>query len=165
MSQMPVENQTLEGYEPPRVVQFNVFLANRVGKLRELADLFGPGKVCLAGMSILDTADYAVVRLVCNRAGVLRRILHEQRLPFGEEPVLVVELGPEHTLAALCQALVGAELNIHYVYALMVQPHGCPAVVLHTDDPSLAGRVLRKKQFTLLGEADLSAATRSEPEG
>lgn len=143
------------GYEPPRNVQFSVFLDNRVGKLLKLVEIFHGQSLRLAGFSILDSADHAVVRIVTSRSDLARRLLERHELPFSEVDVLVVELERHHTMAMLCKGLLAAELNIHYIYALMIRPHGNAAVVLHSDNQHVACEILRRRLFTMLGENDL----------
>src|SRR5262245_41721127 len=153
MSQLPVDSETTFGFEAPRNTQFTVFLDNRVGKLLELIKMFQGQQLAVAGFSVHDSADHAVVRIVTSRGELARRILTRNDMPFSEADVLVVELNDGgHTMAKMCSALMAAELNIHYAYSLYVRPHGLPVVVLHCDDQGLATQILIKKHFMLLGE-------------
>ena len=70
-----------------------MFLDNRVGKLRELLDIFNGQSVKLAAFSILDSADHAVIRLLTSRSELTRRLLQRHEIPFSESDVLIVELG------------------------------------------------------------------------
>lgn len=155
MSSLPVDQMMNMGYEPPRNVQFSVFLDNRVGKLLELIEIFHGQSLKLAGFSILDAADHAVIRLLTSRSDLARRLLQQNSMPFSEADVLVVELDEDHTLSLACKALLACELNIHYAYPLVVRPRGRAAVALHTDDHYLACQLLRKRLFTVLAENDL----------
>lgn len=155
MSAAGVPSGTTQGYAPPTVSQFSVFLANKVGKLYDLVDLFDHSPCQVCALSVHEATDHAVVRLITNRASVARSLLREQRLAFGEMDVLVVELSRGHTLSSLCLSLLGAELNIHFAYPLMLRPNGTPTIALAVDDPTLAGQILRRKEFRLFGEADL----------
>ncbi len=150
-----IDDYVAQGYELPRNVQFSVFLDNRCGKLLELVEIFDGHALSLVALSVIDSVDHAVVRIVTSRADLARRLLGRHEIPFSEADILVVELGYEHTLSKLCISLLSAELNIHYAYPLMVRPHGMPTIALHTDDQVLAGQILRRKMFTLLGENDL----------
>ncbi len=164
MSHFSVKDQIAQGYQPPYNTQFSAFLDNRCGKLLELVEIFDGHALRLVALSVVDSADHAVVRLVTSRALLARRLLQRHQIPFSEAEILVVELGPSHTLSQLCIALLSAELNIHYAYPLMVRPHGVPTIALHTDDQVLAGQILRRKWFTLLGENDLGEnATEGDP--
>lgn len=148
------EEMTL-GYEPPRLVQFSVFLDNRCGKLLELLKVFD-GQACeLAAINVLDSADHAVVRLLTSRAELARRLLKRNKFAFSECDVIAVELRPGQSLANICENLLAAELNIHYTYPLIVRPHSLPGFVLNTDDQTVAGQILRRKLFHLLAENDL----------
>ncbi|MCA9283548.1 MAG: hypothetical protein KDA30_16115, partial [Phycisphaerales bacterium] len=84
-----------------------------------------------------------------------KRILLQENLPFAENELLVIELSTGHSLTRLCLYLLGAEINIRFAYPLMMRPHGQPTIAMAVDDITLAGQILRKKNFTLLGEADL----------
>ncbi|MEX0886266.1 MAG: hypothetical protein WD009_07495 [Phycisphaeraceae bacterium] len=164
MAQAPVSDQTTFGFEPPRNTQFSVFLTNRVGQLLDLVEVFDNQTVVLAGLSVVDSTDHAVVRILTSRAELTRRLLARHELPASEAEVLVVELGQGRTLAGICESLLVAEVNIHYGYPLLVHPRGLPTIALHTDDILLSGHILRRKHFTLLGENDLGGnASRGTP--
>lgn len=155
MSGASTQDQTTQGYQPPRNVQFSVFLANKIGKLLELVSVFDGEALRLVAVSVVDAADHAVVRVVTSNADLARQLLCSREMPCSETDILVVELGPDQRLGKLCQSLLAAELSIHYAYPLMVLPHGSPTIALYTDDQILAGQILRRKQFNLLGENDL----------
>ncbi len=157
MSQAPVQEITTHGFEPPMNTQFSVFLDNRVGKLSELVRVFEGQALTLAAISVVESVGHAVVRVLTSRAELARRLLTRANLPFAECDVLVVELDARagRTLATLCETLLGAEIGIHYAYPLMISPHRLPVLALATDDRTLAGQLLRRKLFDLLGENDL----------
>jgi hypothetical protein len=147
---------TVEGYAAPCVRQFSVFLDNRVGKLYELVHLFDEApNVHLVAFSVHESSDHAVVRIIPNNADAARNLLRRNGSSFSELDLLIVELTEGHTLASMCMYLLGAELNIRFAYPLMLRPNGTPTIALSVDDQTLAGQILRKKNFRLLGEEDL----------
>lgn len=151
-----VPQQTTQGYAPPSVRQFSVFLDNKVGKLLNLVRMFDEAQtVHLCAFSVIEASDYAVVRIIPNNADAARALLREQGQAFSELDLLIVELAEQHTLASMCLYLLGAELNIRFAYPLMLRPNGTPTIALAVDDHTLAGQILRKKNFRLLGEEDL----------
>ena len=118
-----VPQETTQGYNPPTVRQFGVFLENRVGKLFELVRLFDEGpNVHLCALSVIESADYAVVRIIPNNADAARVLLRQNGLPFSESDLLIVELREHHSLTSMCLYLLGAELNIRFAYPLMLRP-------------------------------------------
>ena len=156
MTQASTPTPTTQGYAPPSVTQFSVFLDNRVGKLHELLRVFEHSAVHLCGISVHDASDHAVVRLVTSNAHEARLVLTRHQMPYSEVQLLVIELSKQHTLERLCLYLLGAELNIRFAYPLMESPNHAAAVALAVDDVTLAGQILRRKEFRLLGEEDLT---------
>lgn len=136
--------------------QFSVFLDNRVGKLRELVQTFdAPSAIELVSLSVIDSTGHAVVRVLTSRAELARRLLDRAELPYSEADVLVVELNDATDFGRACQALLSAEVSIHYAYPLLITRRNRPAMAIYTDDNILAGQIMRRKMFTLLAENDL----------
>ena len=156
MSQAPMPLDTTQGYAPPIVTQFSVFLPNKVGKLLDLVESFDGSPCSICALSVHEASDCAIVRLITSKSDAARSILREDKLAFSETDILVVELSEGHTLSSLCLSLLGAELNIQFAYPLMLRPNGTPTIALAVDDLTLAGQILRRKNFRLFGEADLS---------
>ena len=155
MSQAITEAPTGQYYEPPMTVQFSVFSDNRVGRLVDLLEVFKGQPVRLAGFSVVDSADHAVVRLVSSKSVLTRRLLNRHGHAFSEIDVVAVELAKEGDFLKACEALLQAELSVHYAYPLLVRPRGLPVVALQTDDIVMAGQILRRRHFNVLAENDL----------
>lgn len=153
-----VEFETMQGRNWPSLTQFSVFLENRVGQLLEVIRAFNGSKVRIVGLTISDSADCSILRLVLSHPEQGREILALHKLAFAENELLGAELptGPG-SLADLCAALLQAEINIHYAYPLIIHPHGRCAVALHVDNIEQAGTALHAMGFEIVCEADLSA--------
>jgi hypothetical protein len=162
MSQAPVPLDTTQGYAPPIVTQFSVFLPNKVGKLLDLVESFDSSTCAICALSVHEASDCAIVRIITNDTNAARNILKDDKLAYSETDILVVELSSNHTLSSLCLSLLGAELNIQFAYPLMLRPNGTPTIALAVDDLTLAGQILRRKNFRLFGECDLPGKGRSE---
>jgi len=137
-------------YETPFIRQFNIFMPNRVGRMSELMTLLDEAKVEVAGLSVVDSADWAVVRMVFTDAGKAREKLAAAGVAVTESDVLAVALDDTDTLSRVCKALVAAELNIQFAYPLFIRHNDCPVLAFHTDDHVLSVQVLTKRGFTLL---------------
>ncbi|MGE4197173.1 MAG: acetolactate synthase, partial [Phycisphaerales bacterium] len=92
---------------------------------------------------------------VTRKSADAKLLLTKHQQTYTEMSLLVVELTKGHTLERLCLYLLGAELNIRFAYPLMLRPAGEPAIALAVDDLTLAGQILRRKEFRLLGENEL----------
>lgn len=144
------------GFESTRVRQFTVFLENRVGRLTILTRLLEEKVGHIVAISIEESADTALVRLICANPDAGRVALKLEGFSFSEVDVLAVELPTRTTmpLSAICAALLAAEINIHYAYPLLMTGRGA-GLALYVDDATLAAQLLIRKGFTLLGESDL----------
>jgi hypothetical protein len=147
--------QTARGRQEPYTIQFSVFLANRVGQLRDMLQLFAKSPVKILGLSIVDSTDWAVVRLVTSDAAATRALLKGNTLPFTESEIILVEVAGHESLSAICGKLLSAEINVHFAYTITLRHHDNPVMVFHVDDRVLATQILLKHDFVLLGEADL----------
>ena len=91
MSQAAYGQETTQSYAPPTVTQFSVFLTNKVGKLFDLVEAFDGSTCAICALSVHEATDHAVGRLITNCANDARRVLNNEKLPFSEKEVLVVE--------------------------------------------------------------------------
>jgi hypothetical protein len=153
---------TARGRDWPSVRQFNVFLANRLGAMMSVVRRFETADNRIIALSVVDSTDCAIVRLVLGDPERAYETFEQANLPFTESDLLVVMLpeGPQ-PLVQICKALLGAEISIHYAYPLMAVHAGRAAVALHVEDIETASQHLQQNGFTLLSENDLNE---SEPQ-
>lgn len=157
MTQAPVDQQLDRGRdEPQRTIQFSVFLENRVGKLLELLEVFEGQPLRIVALTVIDSADCAIVRLVTSDDRMAEQLLTRAKLPYSTTEIIVVEIGEGKTFVQACTALIHAEIFIHYAYPLMARPHGGKALALLTDDLPFTEEILRRKGFIIVGESDLN---------
>src|SRR5258708_9242191 len=87
-----VEYETLHGRNWPSVTQFSVFLENRVGQLLEVIRAFHGSKVKIVGLTISDSADCSILRLILSHPQQAREILSLNKLSFAQHTHLVAAL-------------------------------------------------------------------------
>lgn len=153
-----LDDITARGRDWPSVRQYNVFLANRMGALLDLVRRFETTDVKIVALTIVETADCAIIRLVPSDPERAYEILTAAKLPFTESDLLVVKLPDnDQPLLTICKAMLAAEINIHYAYPLMigVGPMGHTALAMHVEDQEAAMTTLSNQGFTLYGEDDL----------
>jgi hypothetical protein len=141
----------------PSVRQFNVFIENRVGALLDVLRQFDSTDIRIISLNIVDSADCAIIRLVLTDPERSLEILQQKGFAVTESDLLVVQL-PEGNqgLVQICKALLGAEINIHYAYPLLLGPSGRAALALHVEDHETAMQNLVSRGFTVLTENDLN---------
>ena len=150
---MPMETTTARN--PDWAIQFSVFTPNRLGRLHDLIGLLGAHDVHVLALTILDTTDSAIIRLVVDDPDQARELLVRNEFPFNESRLVVVEVNPSD-LTRLMAALLQAELNINYLYSFIPHPQGKSMLALSMEDNDLAEQVLRRHQFRTLKQADIS---------
>jgi len=139
----------------PFIRQFSVFMPNRVGRLGELLEGLGEAEVDLAGLSVVESTDWAVVRMIFTDTDKAREILTRQGASFTESEVLALVLDEAGTLNRALKALLAAELNVDYAYPLLIRRDDSPVLSLHVDDHVLAVQLLAKHGFTLVDHEDI----------
>jgi hypothetical protein len=138
------------------VKQFSVFTANRLGRLHDLIGLFHSHSVHVLALTILDTTDSAVIRLVVDDPDQAKALLLEHGFPFTESAPLVVELEGATRLPELMTALLQAEINVNYLYSFIPHPGGKSMLALSVEDNEVAEQVLVRQQFRVLRQSDIS---------
>ncbi|MFW6061964.1 MAG: acetolactate synthase [Planctomycetota bacterium] len=151
-----MESRTQRGHEEPLARQFSVFLANRVGQLKDLLDVLDSKELAVLGLTVVDSTDWAVLRLVFSDPNKAREVLRGHGVSFTESRVLLVELHNGQALADVCDALVRAEVSIHFAFPLTLRSEGHPVMVLQPEDTILAQQVLARRGFNLIGDEDLA---------
>jgi hypothetical protein len=149
--------ETTQHASGSHISQFSIFMANKSGRLLELTNLLSDHNIIIVALTILDTADSAIVRLVLDDPERARTIFQEHFLPFTETPLVAVELpnGAE-SLRDVLRALWQAECNIYFTYSFITHPEDKPILALHVEDEDIACTVLRQHHFKLLTQDDIS---------
>lgn len=151
-----VDPQTARARDWPCLRQFCVFMENRVGRLNDLLRQVERHDLRVLALSVVDTVDFAVARMMVNETDRVREILQLSDFTVIETDILGVELPEgEQPFLEIFRPLVSAELNVNYIYPLLYRRRGRGAVALHVDDVDQAGQILRSNGHRLLTEADL----------
>jgi hypothetical protein len=147
---------TARGPEPEPVRQFSIFVPNRMGRMHEVVRRLAEREVHILALSVLDTTDSTILRIIVDDPDGARTLLDEQSFPYSESRMVCVEVESERLLQEVLGALVEAELNIHYTYPFLTRPGGKSALAISIEDQEVAEEALRRHQFNVLYQADLS---------
>jgi hypothetical protein len=138
------------------VKQFSVFTENRVGRLHELTALLKQNDVHVMAITVLDTVDSAIVRLVVDDPDKARELMVNNDFPYVETSLLAVEITDESELKGVLAALVEAEINLHYIYSFIKRPAGKSALAISVEDADIAAQAIAQRGFQVLSQADIS---------
>ena len=149
--------KTTEKIDGPRVKQFSIFLKNKVGALLDVVKLLQDHHVEVLAVSVQDSADAAIVRIVVSDPDQVRELFAIHEIAYSTCDLVVVELKEGATqLGELLAALLMAEVNIHGSCPLLTRPRGNAALALHVEDEECAAAVLSGHGFRILSQADIS---------
>ncbi|MSU54192.1 MAG: acetolactate synthase [Opitutia bacterium] len=138
------------------VHQFSVFVENRVGRLHELTSLLAGNAVHIMAVTLLDSTDSTIVRLVVDDPSKARELMVNNDFPYTECAILVAEIGDESELKGVLAALLEAEINIHYIYSFIKRPEGRSALAISCEDADTASQALGNRGFKILTQRDIS---------
>jgi hypothetical protein len=139
------------------IEQLSVFVENRSGKLVEVLKTLGDSGIDLRAMSIADTADFGILRLIVNKPDKARDILQEAGYVVILNSVLPLSIGDEPgSLAGVLGALAEADIGVEYVYAFVAHGKGRAHVILRTTDDERAAAALKGLgvEFASAGDID-----------
>ena len=115
--------------------QFAVFLENRPGMLLRTCQALAAAQVNILALSILDTVDHAIVRMVVDKAQETERVLERLHAMVQRHDVIVMDVpNAAGALAGVAERLAEAGINIEYAYCTASPGQQEGALVLRTND-------------------------------
>ena len=135
------------------IKQLSVFLENRAGRLDEVLQILGANDVNIVALSMADTADYGMMRMIVSNPQKGRAVLKEA----GITAMLtdVVALRVPHATGSLAKAMhqiVDGEINVEYMYAFA---NGTDAsAIIRCDDPLRVIDILKGSGFDVWSEKE-----------
>lgn len=151
-----MESETIIDHGSP-VRQFSIMLPNRAGALAAMVKLLRTSKIELIGISVQDSRDATVARIVLTDPDGAEQIFIEKGIPYTTCDLVVVALresGPG--LMQCLDTLMIAETNVDFAYALMPSSDGYSLLAMHVEDYEFAVAVLHQSGFKLLYQEELS---------
>ncbi len=138
------------------VQQISVFLENRIGRLAEVTGILGDNGINIRALSLADTADFGILRLIVDDVEKAIRILKDEGLTVGETDVVAVEV-PDAPggLAQLLRMLQEEQVNVEYMYAFVKAAAESAIMIFRFEEPRKALDVLKRNQVRVLPGAEL----------
>ena len=128
------------------VTQLSVFLANKPGTLAAVCSELSKAKINIYGLTISDTVDHAVVRMVVSDSRKALHMFEQRGVLTVENSVLMIENNNEPgALAKIANRLSKAKINIEYAYLATSPTSKTGLLILRSSDTKKALKVLTKK--------------------
>ena len=138
------------------IQQLSVFLQNEPGKLALLTGALAKGGVDIRALSIADTTDFGILRMLVNNAALAKNILEKQHYAVGITPVTVVAV-PDVPggLAHVLSLLAGAGVDIEYMYSLIGRGEDKAYMVFRATDGAKLLAVLAQNNIATISNEEL----------
>ena len=123
--------------------QFSIFMVNKPGVLAQTLKEFAKTKINVVAMTLMDSAEHGVMRVVFAKPDRARDILTKLNLPFSETQVLCANLDNRSgALATLAEKLAKHHINIMYAYCTAGARGGRTTGILKVENVKKACKVL-----------------------
>ncbi|MEW6448095.1 MAG: ACT domain-containing protein [Bacillota bacterium] len=130
------------------VNQISVFLENKTGRLAAVTRLLAENKINIRALSIADTSDFGILRLIVDQPEKAYQALKEGGFTVSATDVLAVAVpDTPGALAPVLSTLEAADINIEYLYAFVAKCADLAMVLFKVNDTERAKAVLREAGF------------------
>lgn len=138
------------------IKQLTVFVQNSKGTIVSVTDILAKNNVNIRALSIAETKDFGILRLIVNDQELATKLLEENDYLIKTIDVIGVKIGdkPGELTSALA-VLDKADINVEYLYAFMARTEKHAYVVLRVENNELAQAVLSDAGFKLITEQDV----------
>jgi hypothetical protein len=136
--------------------QLSVFIENRQGRLGEVLSVLKTNKINILSLSLADTTEYGLLRLIVSDAVSGKQKLAEEGFSTMLTNVIVLNINHEAgSLQDLLSLLADNDINVEYMYGLSISGSQA-SVVLKASDLEKADKVLAENGVQTLSDADIS---------
>lgn len=138
------------------VKQISIFVENKIGNLAEVTQVLAQAGVSLHAISLADTKDFGVLRVIVDDSYLAATTLKEQGYIFSITPVLAVAISDEPgSLHQILTTLEEGNINLEYLYDFNTRKSDYAYLILKVNEVERAVDVLSKSKIKLLSQEDL----------
>jgi hypothetical protein len=131
--------------------QISVFIENKSGRLAEVARVLGEANVNIRALSLADTSDFGILRLIVNDRELAKQVLKDNGFTVSKTEVVAIEV-PDRPggLSEILHTLDNASINVEYMYAFVERCNENAVIIFRFDETEKAIQLLTSKGFTVL---------------
>ena len=138
------------------IQQISVFAENKVGNLAELVSLLSDNAIDLMAISLSETQEYGVVRLIVSDAEKAAKLLSDNGWVHIVTPVLAVTMeNKPGALAKLLALFAKEEIGVEYAYSFLSKEPGHVHMVFRVEDNEKASKALIAAGVRLVNDDNL----------
>jgi hypothetical protein len=138
------------------IKQLTLFVQNRKGTVVSVTDVLSKNNVNIRALSIAETEEFGILRLIVNEQELAERVLSENGYLIKTINVVGVKIGDEPgKLTSALKVIDEANINVEYMYAFMARTEKHAYVVLRVEENEEAEQALVNAGFKLITNADI----------
>ncbi|MDR0503909.1 MAG: ACT domain-containing protein [Treponema sp.] len=132
------------------IKQISVFLENTTGRLSEVTKTLAKAQINLRAISIADTADFGILRLIVDKTKEAVEALNTAGFTTRQTDVVAVEIeDTPGSLAKLMELFQQSQVNIEYLYASLEGQVGKAVVIFKLKDHDKGQKILNDNNFKM----------------
>ncbi|WP_300459813.1 ACT domain-containing protein [Desulfobacula sp.] len=136
--------------------QISIFIENKEGRLAEVTAILRDADVNIRALSLADTTDFGVLRLIVNNNDRAEKALKKEGFTVGITQVLAVEVKDEPGgLNDILDPLSENEVNVEYMYAFANPQCKNAIMIFRFDDHDKALKILAEKKIKVISKQEI----------
>ena len=136
------------------IKQLSVFLEDRSGRLTDLTQILAEHEINITALSVAETADYGIVRMVVGKPDIAQKFLREAGFSVRLTDVVCVNMPDQPgALHEVLKILANNSINVDYMYAFSNKD--VALAVIRTADIDSTIEVLEQNEMQLLRQSDI----------
>ncbi len=141
-----------------KVEQISIFIENKSGRLAEVSGVLGDAGVNIRALSLADTSDFGILRLIVNDTDKAFKVLREQNFTVNKTEVIGVEV-PDSPggLSSILQILDKNDVNVEYMYAFVERSGDNAVIIFRFDNIDEAITVLMNNGIKIIEGSKLTS--------
>lgn len=138
------------------VKQISIFLENKSGRLAEVTKILGDNDIDISALSIADTTDFGILRLIVNKPEEAEKVLKGNDFTVSCTSVIAIGIPDKPGgLATALDILQKESIGIEYMYAFVGKTENEALVILRVEDPVRAMKALSDKGISVLSSSEV----------
>lgn len=138
------------------VKQLSVFVENKAGRAYLIADTLSKNNINISALSIADTSEYGIMRLIVNDPEKAKKLLQESGVMVKITDVIAIPMGNNPgALTNILKILTENDISVKYMYAFVNKTNDGAVLITKTNDNDTAILTLEKLGIDPISQEEL----------
>lgn len=138
------------------IKQISIFVENKPGRLANITTMLAKRNIDIRALSIADTTDYGILRLIVSRPDEAVEIIREEGMTVSSTDVIGIGIPDEPGgFAKAINVLADKGIGVEYAYAFITPEHGKAYIIIRVADNDIATGVLTAAGIQLIEQTDI----------